>query len=124
MKAILLSLDLLLGLLIFFLAIALIGTEFFFENKPSLYYYDSSNAIDFFQNEIKSKNEQAINESIYNYLGYKEYYLLLNYYNESGLTQKIEINDFKKKSNYCSKKNYMINNELVEALMCISREWQ
>lgn len=120
----LLSLDLLFATLIFSAVLFYASINFEYENKPSLYYYDVSNALDFLNTQIASKNIASINSSIYHYLGYKEYYLELKYYNSSGLIETITIGDFKHKSNYCSKKYYAINNELIDANLCIWRDYE
>ncbi|MDD4354061.1 MAG: hypothetical protein PHN56_06425 [Candidatus Nanoarchaeia archaeon] len=124
MKSILLSLDLLFATLIFSALLAYSSITFEYENTPSLYYYDASNALDFLNSEISSKNAFAINNSVYNYLGFKGYYLDIKYYNASGLVQNITIGDFKHKSNYCSQKYYMINSEIVNANLCIWRDYE
>jgi len=124
LKSILLSLDLLFGLMVFLAVIVYANVEFSNENKPSLYYYDAANSIDFLENEIKSKDLGLINETICSYLGYSEYYLSINYYSQSGSIEKLEIGDFKKRSNFCSKKYYMINSELIDINLCISRDYE
>jgi hypothetical protein len=97
---------------------------FEYENTPSLYYYDASNTLNFLNPQILSKNIALINSSIYNYLGYKEYYLELRYYNQTGLVQSLTAGNIRHNSNYCSKKYYMINAELIEANLCIWREYE
>ena len=123
MKAILLTLDLLFGALIFTSLLFFVILNYEFENKPSLYYYDASNALDFMENELGSKNASLINNSIYSYLSYKEYYFEINYYNSTSFVQKIMVGDKKKNSNYCSQKYYYINGELVDATLCIWRDY-
>lgn len=118
----LLSLDLMFSLLIFASVLVYASLEFEYENKPSVYYYDSSNSLDFLKTEMASKDSGTLNESIYTYLGYKEYYLLLEYYNETDLAQTITIGSKSHKSNYCSRKYYMVNSELIDATLCIWRE--
>jgi len=123
LKAILLTLDLLFGALIFTSLLFFVILNYEFENKPSLYYYDASNALDFMENELGSKNASLINNSIYSYLSYKEYYFEINYYNSTSFVQKIMVGDKKKNSNYCSQKYYYINGELVDATLCIWRDY-
>lgn len=124
MKSILLSIDLLFACLIFIAVLAFASLAFEYENKPSLYYYDASNALEFMDEEIQSKSINAINDSIYNYLGFKEYYFEMIYYNSSGMIEKISQGDLKMNSNYCSEKFYQINNELIHAKLCIGRDYQ
>jgi hypothetical protein len=122
LKSILLSLDLLFAILIFSAVLIYASLNFEYKNESSLYYYDASNALDFLNNVISVKNVTLINASIYNYIKYSEYYLELNYYNQSGFVQKITIGDFKHNSNYCSQKYYALNGELIDANLCIWRE--
>jgi hypothetical protein len=124
LKSILLSLDLLFALLIFSAVIVYSSLNFEYENKPSLYYYDASNALDFLESELVLKNNALINNSIYNYLGYKEYYFEFKYYNSTGLMQTISSGNIRHNSNYCSQKYYLLNSELIEAKLCIVRDYQ
>jgi hypothetical protein len=110
--------------LIFASVLAYASLDFEYENKPSLYYYDAVNALDFLDNELSAKNIEIINDSIYSYLGYIEYYLEIKYYNQTGLSQSLIIGNYKKNSNYCSQKYYLINSELVNAKLCIGRDFE
>lgn len=85
----------------------------------SLRYYDASNALKFIENDIYAKNIQNINETIYNYLGYKSYYIIIKYYNETGIENYYELGNKEHANNYCSSKEYFINGKLIYSMICL-----
>ncbi len=87
-------------------------------NNPALLYYDSSNALKFIENELIN-NITLAEASINHYFGYKNYYLKIEYYNESIISETYEIGNKEHKNNYCSSKEYFINGKLISAVLCL-----
>ncbi len=119
MKAVILSIDILIAILIFLSAIYAFNITASESNNPALLYYDSSNALKFIENELANNNITGIESLISHYLGNKNYYIKIEYYNESGIFGVYEIGSKEHENNYCSSKEYFVNGKIINSMLCL-----